>query len=115
MAFTELEHKRIEKLVGEFIETRRPRPEIRDQVDLGFRIEGHNVEIYEIRPYWEDEIRKIEEKVARATYIRTRDKWKIFWMRADLRWHGYKPNLEVDRIDDFLKVVERDEYRCFWG
>lgn len=49
MAFSEFELKRYEKIVGEFIESRRPAPHIRNQVDLAFRIEKQSVEIFEIR------------------------------------------------------------------
>ena len=35
MAFNEIENKRIEKAATAFLALRRPRPEIRDQVDLG--------------------------------------------------------------------------------
>jgi hypothetical protein len=53
--------------------------------------------------------------VAKTTYVRTDDRWKVFWMRRDLRWHGYEPAREVDSLDAVLRVVERDDQGCFWG
>jgi hypothetical protein len=32
-----------------------------------------------------------------------------------MKWHRYEPDPEVKKIEDFLAVVERDEYGCFYG
>jgi hypothetical protein len=39
----------------------------------------------------------------------------VFWMRRDLKWHRYEPASEVKTIEDFLAVVDKDAYACFWG
>ena len=49
MAISEFEIKRIEKLVGNFVESRRPEPSIRDEVDISFKITDQSFEIFEIR------------------------------------------------------------------
>ena len=54
MAFSELESKRYEKAVKAFIDSRRPPPEIRPELDLGYRMSGQSVEIFEIRQAWDD-------------------------------------------------------------
>ena len=41
--------------------------------------------------------------------------WKVYWLRADLRWHRYDPDAEVASLDEFLAIVDRDEYACFFG
>ena len=115
MAISEFERKRVEKIVGRYIEKRRPPAEIRDQVDLSFRIEGQSVVIFEIRPFWNAPKEKIEEPVAKGTYVKSRNLWKVYWQRADLKWHMYEPDPEVDTIDDFIEVVDSDEYGCFFG
>lgn len=104
-----------EKKVCAYIEKRRPPAHIRDELDLGFRIKGQSIEIFEIRPLWREPEKKIEEPVAKATYVKTSKVWKIYWQRADLRWHRYDPNPEVDTLEEFLVVVDRDEYGCFFG
>jgi spore coat polysaccharide biosynthesis protein SpsF (cytidylyltransferase family) len=114
MAYSEFEKKRIEKIVGRYIEEKRPPAEIRDEVDLSFKIEGQSIEIFEIRPLWDDPKEKIEEPVAKATYVKSRNLWKVFWQRADLKWHRYDPDPEVDTIDDFLEVVEQT-YNTGWS
>ena len=115
MALSEFEIKRCEKLVGQYVENRRPPPHIRNELDLDFRINGQGVEIFEIRPDLREPGEKIESPVAKTTYVKTQKIWKIYWQRADLKWHRYEPDPEVIKIEDFLAVVERDEYGCFYG
>ena len=115
MSLTELDIKRCEKLVAQFIERRRPPPYVRAEVDLAFRINGQSVEIFEVRRHWEDSSKKLEHSIAKATYNKSKRNWKIFWQRADLKWHGYQPKPEVDLIEDFLAIVQKDEHGCFFG
>ena len=115
MALSEFDIKRCEKLVVQFIEKRRPPPHIRREVDLSFRINGQSVEIFEVRPNWRDKSKAQEHSIAKATYNKSKRNWKVFWQRADLKWHSYMPNSEVDSIEDFLAVVQKDEHGCFFG
>ena len=115
MAFTEFELKRWEVELDRFIEHRRPPLHIRAQLDFGYRIDGQSVMIFEIRPDWQDPTVKREFPVAKATHVRTKDEWRVFWMRADLKWHGYEPNLSVASLEEFLQVVDDDAYCCFFG
>jgi hypothetical protein len=115
MALSEFEQKKIEKIVREYVEKHRPPAHIRDKVDLSFRVKGQSVEIFEIRPRWNDPTERIEESVAKATYVKSKHNWKIFWQRADLKWHRYDPVPEVKTIEQFLDVVEKDQYSCFFG
>jgi len=115
MAFSEFEIKRVEKIVGKFIEKRRPAPHIRKELDLGFRLKNQSVEIFEIRPAWRNPGKIIESDVAKATYVKTKKLWKVFWQRADLKWHRYDPKPQVKTIEEFLAIVDRDEHACFFG
>ena len=115
MAFTELERKRCEHDLAKFLERRRPPPEIRPKLDLGYKIEGQSVEVFEVRPDWQDSSKTMQSPVAKTTFVRAQNRWKIFWMRRDLKWHGYEPTPEVRSLEAFLHVVDRDEYCCFFG
>jgi len=115
MALNDIENKRIEKIVDAYIQKHRPALHIRPELDIGFRISGQSVEIFEIRPVWKEPDKKMEHPVAKATYVRSRALWKIFWMRQDLKWHGYEPLLYVGSVEKFLAAVEEDKYSCFWG
>lgn len=115
MAFSEFELKRYEKIVEKYVEQRRPAPHIRPQLDLGFRVKGQSVELFEIRERWNEPGVKFESPFAKATYVQTQQIWKIFWQRADLKWHRYDPTPEVNTIEEFIAVVEKDECACFRG
>lgn len=115
MALSEFEEKKCEKIMRQYVEKHRPPAHLRDKVDLSFRIKGQSVEIFEIRPLWNNPSKKIEEAVAMATYVKAKKTWKIFWQRADLKWHRYDPEPEVKTLEEFIAAVERDEYACFFG
>ena len=116
MAFSEFETKRLEKVVGSFIQKHRPPPHIRAELDLAFRISGQSVEIFEIRPRWRGAPGEtMEHSVAKATYVRAQDSWKVYWQRADLKWHSYPDAPRVSSIERFLAIVAEDKHACFFG
>ena len=115
MALSELETARAKKILGEFIERRRPPPHIRHEVDLSYRVSGQSVELFEIRPVWNRPSEKMEAPVAKATFVRTQNIWRVYWRRADLKWHLYEQTPEVHGLPEFLSVVEEDPHGCFWG
>lgn len=115
MALSEFEIKKCEKKIASFMKLRRPPAHIRNELYLGYRIDGQSVEIFEIRPEWRNPSQKIEIPVAKATFVKTKNTWKIFWQRADLKWHGYQPALLVKSFCDFLNIVNEDKDGCFFG
>lgn len=115
MALSELELQRCEQALIQFMARRRPPPEIRDQLDIQYRISGHSVEIFEIRSFWQDHAKRVKSPVAKATFVRTKKHWRIFWMRQDLKWHSYQPSPEAATLESVLDIVDRDEFRCFFG
>ena len=116
MALSELEAARVKKVMDDFLARRRPPPDIRPQLDLGYRVLGQSVEIFEIRPVWRGLPGRMQEgAVAKATYVRTIDRWRVFWQRRDLKWHSYDPMPEVATIEDFVALVHEDAHACFFG
>lgn len=116
MAFNDFEIGKIKILMNDFNEKRRPPLEIREKLDISYRIENQSVIIYEIREdYIEGTNDKILSDIAKTTYIKSSNKWKLFWMRADLKWHGYQENLLSDDLKTVLDVIDNDKYGCFWG
>ncbi len=98
-----------------FLEKRRPPENIRHEVDLAYKIESQSVIIYGIRPHWQDKAKLLEEQIAKTTWVHSKKTWKVFWMRADLKWHAYEPQPQVNTIHEFLQIVQEDKYGCFWG
>ncbi|MDP6526321.1 MAG: DUF3024 domain-containing protein [Kiritimatiellia bacterium] len=115
MALSEFECRKLEVELDRFIESTRPPLEIRDKLDTGYRVENQSVLLFEIRPRWDKPKDKMESPVAKATYSKTQEVWKIYWMRADLKWHRYEPMPTVDQLGDFLSLVDEDKHACFWG
>ncbi len=115
MAISEFEEKRCAKLIRAYIEKHRPPVHMRKEIDLSFRVKNQSVEIFEVRPLWNNPGTSIEEAVAKATYVKSKKIWKIYWQMADLKWHSYKPVPAVKSLEDFIEVVENDEHACFYG
>jgi len=98
-----------------YISKVRPEPEIRNQLDIDYEIKGQSVILNEIRPAWNNPKEILTLGYAKATYLKSKNIWKIFWKRADNKWHSYKPKSDVTELKDFLAIVEQDEYGCFKG
>jgi Protein of unknown function (DUF3024) len=82
MAFSNHQLEEIKHKMQSFMAQRRPPEEIRDKVDLNYRVERQSVEIFEIRPQWRNPAVKIESLIAKTTYVKSKKVWKIYWMRA---------------------------------
>ena len=115
MAFSEAEKARCEKAVAAFIERRRPSPPLRVKLDFGFQLQGQSIEILEARPRGDDQSKRIVYAIAKATYIRTKDVWRIYWMGHGFKWRPYRARAKVRTIEDFLAIVEEDKYGHFFG
>ena len=115
MAISEFEEKRCEREIQKFMETRRPPPHVRQQLDFGYRIHNQSVELFEIRPEWRNPENTMEIPFAKATYVKKQKHWKIYWQCQDLKWHAYDPMPEVEYFEDFLAIVAEDEHACFFG
>jgi len=93
----------------------RPPVHIRNELDIGYRIENQSVELFEIRPAFKDPSKKIEHAIVKATYVKRGSIWKVYWMRADLKWHRYEPVPEVADLEELLSIIEDDQHGCFYG
>jgi len=113
--FSELELKRIEKAAASFMEKRRPPPEIRSQVDLGYKFNGLSIELFEIRPNWKDPTVIKEHSFAKATFVKSKSLWKIYWFKSDMKWHGYRPHPVAKTMEEFFEIVAEDSQCCFFG
>ncbi|MFA0961034.1 DUF3024 domain-containing protein [Roseivirga sp. BDSF3-8] len=97
-----------------FMARKRPAEEIRDQLDLDYRIEGQNVYIFEVRPQWDDKSKIMHMDVAKTTYVKSKDNWKVYWMRGNLKWYPYDP-ATADTLEQFIDMVDKDRHGCFFG
>lgn len=100
--------------IREFMEVRRPAPELRDRVDLRYRWEGKHLFLFEVRPAWDGQGEPIERPFAKLSYLSTRDAWKLYWRRANGNWQTYEP-AEYPSLEDALAAVSWDDFGCFFG
>ena len=115
MTLTKQQIAEIESAANNFLFHIRPPKELRDKIDISYRIKGQSVTIFEIRPHW-DEPEKLQEiEVAKTTFVAAKNQWKVYWMRASLKWENYPPNPIVTEIQDFFDIVQKDEKSCFFG
>lgn len=115
MAFTEFETKRYQKILDEFCEEHGPPLHMREQLSWAYRIEGQTVSLFEMRPRFTDPDQKVESPIAKATWVKSQETWKVYWQRGNGKWVRYEPCPEVRSIAEFLKVVKMDDYGCFFG
>ena len=115
MALNELELRKAELVMARFLKTKRPPAHIREELDIGYKIINQSIEIFEIRRDFLDPLKKREVPVAKATFVNKSRKWKVYWMRSDLKWHSYPLTPEVATLEEFIRLVEDDESGCFWG
>lgn len=101
--------------IKSYIEKIRPPQEIRDEVDVWYSFKNNIIEIFEIRPDWNDENIKINLPIARTRYNSNSKKWRIYWINSQDKWLPYKPNPEVSKFSDFIEILKKDKNNCFWG
>jgi hypothetical protein len=117
MALSEFEQFRCEKLLQEFCDLQGPPPELHDKVKWDFVVEPgkQTVEMFEIRPYYDEPKEKVRIPFARARYVKTRDQWNVYWMGGSGKWIAYEPCLSVQTLEEFLDLIKEDVYCCFFG
>lgn len=93
----------------------RPSPEIRSKLDLGYEILDQSVILFEIRPRWRNPDEIIHIPYAKASFVKSKNLWKVYWIRADRKWYPYDPKLTVKKLQDFLNLVDQDKYHAFKG
>ncbi|WP_019615769.1 DUF3024 domain-containing protein [Psychromonas ossibalaenae] len=100
-------------MVYELIENRKEQA-IKNGFDLGCKFNNQSTELFEIHPSTHNEQGFFNLSVAKLTFIRTKDIWKIFWMRGSLKWQGYGRSPEARKLNEALFVVNEDADGCFW-
>lgn len=113
MAFAEIELARVEKAVGGFCRRRVP-PEISDKLRLEYVVTRHDIVIFEVRPHWNLPGEKLDTPVAKIKYVRSRNEWRLYWMRQDLKWHLYEPH-SGGSLEELVEVIDQDRLCCFFG
>ncbi len=114
MAFSEIELKLIKHSVGKMCQRRSPAG-LEDQLRITYKVVNHAVGVYEERPGWVHKSQWTSHGIAKFLYVRTTRKWKLYWMRQDLKWHSYGALPESTSLERLVAEVDNDPYGAFWG
>lgn len=115
MAFDNLQTLEVIQAMENFLSNVRPEENLRDELDVCYKIEDQNVIVFEIRLTWTKPKTIVEMPIAKATFVKAQDYWKVYWMRANRKWELYGPKPYVKNIKEFADLVEDDSHSCFFG
>ena len=105
-----------ESTIKKYVESIRPdSSEIRTQLDFGYSYDKMVTELYEIRPSWNNPEEINNFPFAKIRFYKSRQLWKLYWMRASGKWNLYKPYPESTHLDKIIKVIKEDKHGCFYG
>jgi hypothetical protein len=110
-----LKESGLKKTMDGYLEKIRPPVHVSNELDIAYRMDNQSVELFEIRSALQRPDQIIEPAIAKATYVKRAKEWRLYWMKADLRWHRYEPVPEVSSLDEFLKIIEEDAFDCFFS
>lgn len=102
-------------LIQTELELLRPPENIRKELDYGFSFEYNTLILYEIRPKWDDKSVLMKSEFAKAKFIISKNIWKLYWMRVNLKWYAYEPKPEVKTLKNLFKTIREDKFSCFFG
>ena len=57
----------------------------------------------------------VECNIAKATYIKSHNHWRVFWTPATNKWERYLVEPIAITLEEFVKLVEEDRFGAFWG
>lgn len=116
MAFTETEiAEHTIALEEHFWVHRRPPLRLREKIREGQRFTDQSIELFHVRPAFERPGEFIESQIAKVTYVRNKDRWHLFWPRADGKWHRYPSCPETKSLEAALRIIHEDAECCFFG
>ncbi|MGO1069774.1 DUF3024 domain-containing protein [Lysobacter sp. CA199] len=110
----DIERRRAENAITKLLKPR-DSPHVKSGGEVLYRIGGQIIEVYSARPAYDDPDEIIEIPIAKFRYVRTREVWQLFWLRASGKWQGYGALPEAESLPELVDEVWRDPFCCFWG
>ncbi len=105
-----------ESTINDFVEKMRSQDdEIRKQIDFGYSFDGKVIEIFEIRPQWNDSTIINNFSFTRIRFYKSKNLWNLYWKRASGKWELYEPFPNATHLSSVLDVIDKDSYGCFKG
>lgn len=114
MTFSDIELQRIKREVGGLCKKRSP-AHLREKLRTEYKIEGYSIILFEVRPQWNDPKIFRDHPFAKITFVKSKNIWKLYWQRADLKFHKYNPKESASKLSDLVKEIDNDPNACFFG
>ena len=115
MPFPREQLEQIDATLMAYLEAVRPPVHARPQLDYAYTIAGSSVLLQDVRPRYNDATKIMVTPFAKATYVKSHNIWRVYWARADQKWHPYAPTPEVATLEKFLALEQEDQHGCFHG
>jgi hypothetical protein len=90
-------------------------PTVNAKLRIGFRFEANTVILFESRPRFQNPSEWQEEPVAKFKFNKSAQRWLLYCMFRDLKWHEYEPLPEADELATLVAEVRADPTGIFWG
>ncbi|HVX41357.1 MAG TPA: DUF6429 family protein [Gemmatimonadaceae bacterium] len=90
-------------------------PTVNAKLRIGFRFEANAVILFESRPHFRHPSEWQEEPVAKFKFHKSNQRWLLYCMLRDLKWHEYEPLPEADELATLVAEVRADPTGIFWG
>lgn len=112
MPISEIERRRAEKVLSEYC-ARRTNPEVRDQLEIVYRLEGDCACVAERRPDWMNASIVRDHDVAKFRFVMKDRAWTLYWRDRNLAWHRFPDRAPTREIGELLAIVDSDP--IFYG
>ena len=114
MGLTDIEIQRVKKVVGGLCSEKTPHS-LKNELRFEYEIENQNVIIYEVRPAWDNPSEFTRMPMAKLTYVKSENIWKLYWPRASGKWEIYEPKKSSKDLGELVTEINKDTHGCFFG
>lgn len=114
MAFSDIDRQKIKNKVGGLCSKMTPQ-HLKNKLRFEYEIENQSVIIYEIRPAFRNLGEFTKMPIAKLSYVKSGNLWKLYWQRASGKWQRYETGSSAKSLDKLVEEIERDSYGCFFG
>jgi hypothetical protein len=120
MAFTEMETKRHEKSLENFLHKFRPKLKNKYGIDLSYMLVNQTIEIFRMIPRIAigrpiDLSDQYEDKIAKATFVKSKNHWKIYCCYAYVKWLRHRDRPTVRTLNEFYDEVYKEHSGVLTG
>jgi hypothetical protein len=114
VALPEIEHQRVEELLGTFCKEKMDMLQDSGTIKIWYSVKGCKVTLTESRPLFIDPGIWNEIKVAQFEYSPALDNWTLYWYDMKNRRQPYPVGRNKDSLEKLILEVEKDLTGIFW-